>query len=192
MDGDIIARLAYLVLLGLAVGGWFLAENRKSLGKTARQAAVWGLIFVGVVAAAGLWSDIRQQVVPRQSVISQGTIQVPRSFDGHFYLVMQLNSVPVQFIVDTGASDVVLTLDDARRVGIDPASLRFAGTASTANGTVSTAFANIGEMQLGGIFDHNVTVSVNGGEMQGSLLGMSYLRRFNKIEISGDIMTLTR
>ena len=192
MDGDNIGRLAYLVLLGLAVGGWFIAENRANLGRTARQAAVWGLIFVGAIAAVGLWSDIRDDVLPRQSVVGKGTIEVPRGFDGHYYLVLHLNDVPVDFIVDTGATDVVLTLMDARRIGIDIDGLVFSGVASTANGTVRTAFARIDDVRLGTIRDRAITVSVNGGEMAGSLLGMSYLRRFEKIEIAGGRLILTR
>ncbi|NKW71412.1 TIGR02281 family clan AA aspartic protease [Rhodobacteraceae bacterium R_SAG10] len=192
MDGDNIARLIYLVVLGLAVGGWFIAENRANLGRTARQAAVWGLIFVGTIAAVGLWSDIRDDVLPRQSVIGEGTIQVPRAFDGHYYLVLELNGVPVEFIVDTGATDVVLTLDDARRIGIDPDSLVFSGSASTANGTVRTALARVDDVQLGNIRDRGLMVAVNSGEMAGSWLGMSYLRRFTKIEITGGDLILTR
>ncbi len=192
MDGDNFGRLAYLVLLALAIGGWFIAENRANLGKTARQAAVWGLIFVGTIAAVGLWSDIRDDVLPRQSVIGDSSIEVPRAFDGHYYLVLRLNDVPVEFIVDTGATDVVLTLKDARRVGIDIDTLVFSGVASTANGTVRTAFARIDDVRLGDIRDRGLTVSVNGGEMTGSLLGMSYLRRFEKIEIAGGRLILTR
>ncbi|MGR3343085.1 MAG: retropepsin-like aspartic protease family protein [Paracoccaceae bacterium] len=192
MDGDNIARLAYLVLLGLAVGGWFIAENRANLGRTARQAAVWGLIFVGAIAAVGLWSDIRDDVLPRQSVVSEGTIEVPRSFDGHYYLVLHLNDRRLHFIVDTGATDVVLTLKDARRIGIDIDGLVFSGVASTANGTVRTALARVADVRLGNIRDRGLTVSVNGGEMTGSLLGMSYLRRFEKIEITGGGLILTR
>ena len=131
-------------------------------------------------------------VLPRQSVIGEGTIQVPRAFDGHYYLVLELNGVPVECIVDTGATDVVLTLDDARRIGIDPDSLVFSGSASTANGTVRTALARVDDVQLGNIRDRGLMVAVNSGEMAGSWLGMSYLRRFTKIEITGGDLILTR
>ena len=192
MSGDDLGRLAYLVLLGLAVGGWFLAENRKNLGKTARQAAVWGLIFVGVIAAVGLWSDIRDDVLTRQSVVSERAIEVARARDGHYYLVARLNDVPVRFVVDTGATDVVLTREDARRVGIDLNSLVFSGSAGTANGMVRTAYARVDEMRLGSIVDDDVPVAVNRGEMDSSLLGMAYLGRFGRIEISGNKLLLER
>lgn len=190
MESDDIGRLAYLVLLGLAVGGWFLAENRANLGRTARQAAVWGLIFVGAIAAVGLWSDIRNDVLPRQSVVSPGVIDVPRHFDGHFYLVLHLNGVPVNFVVDTGASSVVLSQQDARRVGLDPADLIYSGSANTANGVVKTAPARIEDVRLGNAEQGPLSVSVNGGQMDGSLLGMTYLRRFESIEIKGDHLLL--
>lgn len=192
MSGDDYGRLAYLVLLALAVGGYFLAQGRESLGKTAQQAAIWGVIFIGVIAGVGLWSDIRDDVAPRQSVIDAGTIEVPRGPDGHYHLVLDLNGTPVEFVVDTGASGIVLTQADARRVGVDPASLVYAGSATTANGVVRTARARINEMQLGEILDSDVTVYVNDGEMDRSLLGMEYLQRFRRIEIEDGQLILTR
>ncbi len=192
MNSYDIGRLSYLVILGAAVLGYFLAQNRGNWNKLAQQAAVWGLIFVGVIAGYGLWSDIQRSVAPRQAVLEGGQIEVPRQFDGHFYLTADLNGKAVHFVVDTGASDVVLTLADAKRVGIDPAGLTFTGSASTANGMVRTAPARVDTLRLGPITDRNVPVYVNGGEMDESLLGMSYLRQFSKIEIANDRLVLTR
>lgn len=192
MSGDSFGQLAYLVILGTAVVGWYIAENRRNLGRSARMFVAWGLIFLGVIAGYGLWSDIRDEVLPRQSVVASGALEVPRANDGHYHLVAKLNGVPVQFVVDTGASDVVLTQDDARRIGLDPGSLAFGGIANTANGPVRIANARVDSFELGGNTDTNVRVSVNGGEMNGSLLGMSYLQRFAHIEISGNKLILTR
>lgn len=191
MNASDIGQLAYLVLLGAAVVGWFIAQNRRNLGKTAQQAALWGLIFVGFIAAVGLWGDIRNSVMPRQSLVANGqAIEVPRSPDGHYYLTLKVNGTPVRFVVDTGASDVVLTKADAKRVGIDPSQLAYVGTATTANGVVRTAPVRLDSVGLGDLVARGVRASVNGGQMQGSLLGMSYLQRFGKIEISGNKMIL--
>ena len=193
MDGDNIGRLFYLILLGMAVGGWFIAENRQSLGKTARQAAAWGLIFVGVIAGVGLWSDISRDVLPTRAMVTgEGQIEVPLANDGHYYLTLRLIDAPVRFMVDTGASAIVLSRDDAERAGLDPSTLSFLGRADTANGMVRTANARIDEVTLGDITDRNVRVSVNGGDMDGSLLGMPYLSRFEKVEIEGRKLMLTR
>ncbi len=193
MDQSEIPRLAYLVLLGVAVGGWFIAENRQSLGKTARQAVVWGLIFIGVIAGVGLWDDIRNDVAPRQAVFEDGArVEVPRGPDGHYRLTLGINGTPVDFIVDTGASSVVLSDRDARRAGINPDNLRFTGLANTANGTVRTATVRLDEISLGGVALRDFPVSVNGGEMNFSLLGMDYLETFNRIEISDGELVLER
>lgn len=109
-------QLIYLLLLLVAVGGWFVTQGRGNLGKLSQQAMVWGLIFVGVIAAVGLWGDIRNSIAPRQSVIAEaGRIELPRAQDGHYYVQAEVNGVPVNFVVDTGASAVVLTLQDAVR-----------------------------------------------------------------------------
>ena len=193
MDGDNLARLIYLVLLGSVIAGYFFAQNRNNLGKTAQQAAVWGLIFVGAVAVIGLWGDIRNSVMPSQSYIEgQATVIVPRANDGHYYVTLDIDDTPVRFVIDTGASDVVLTQDDARKIGIDVDNLFFGGIANTANGEVSTARVKLHNVRLGEITDPVVAASVNAGEMDTSLLGMSYLQRYNKIELGGGKMILRR
>lgn len=193
MDPQDFPRLAYLVLLGIAVLGWFLVENRRGLGKTLRAAVAWALILIGVIAGAELWSDIRDDIAPQQAVFDNGArIEVPRGPNGHFHLTAELNGVPVDFIVDTGASSIVLTNEDAERIGIQTEELRFTGRANTANGRVRTASVRVDEIALGGMRDRNFAVLVNEGEMTRSLLGMDYLERFDRIEISGGRLVLQR
>jgi aspartyl protease family protein len=193
MSTDQLASFLYLAILGTVIAGYFLLANRHQMGKVAQQAAIWALIFIGVAAAAGLWSDIRNTAPNRQSVMEDGSrIEVTRSRDGHYHLVLAVNGRPVEFLVDTGASDMVLSLEDAARVGIDPNALRFSGSAVTANGTVRTATVYLDEVRLGQAADRDVPAQVSSGRMPGSLLGMSYLSRFAAISIEGDRMTLTR
>ncbi|WP_298491614.1 TIGR02281 family clan AA aspartic protease [uncultured Maritimibacter sp.] len=192
MDSFDYARLAYLTLLGGAVIASFFVMNKANLGKSLQQLAIWALIFVGAVAGYGLWGDISRDVMPRQSVAGSGVIEVPRGVDGHYYLTLELNGEPVVFVVDTGASEIVLSERDARSVGLDPEDLDYIGSAMTANGMVRTAPARVERMVLGDIVEENVKVYVNEGEMDGSLLGMSYLQRFERIEITQDGLVLTR
>ncbi len=86
----------------------------------------------------------------------------------------------------------MLSRQDAQRVGIDLDSLTYLGRAFTANGEVRTAPARIDTVELGDIVDQGLRVVVNEGEMEGSLLGMTYLRRFESLEIRGDKLILTR
>ncbi|WP_299023532.1 TIGR02281 family clan AA aspartic protease [uncultured Sulfitobacter sp.] len=193
MTSDNIASLIYLVLLGCAVGGWMFMSGRESISKTLQMAAVWGFIFLGVVAAYGLWNDVQRQTMNDQMLqLGDGQIIVPRQPDGHYYLTLALNGENIRFVVDTGATDMVLTRRDAERAGLDPDSLNFIGMANTANGTVRTAPVRIDTVRLGDITDTDVRASVNGGEMFGSLLGMGYLEKWGRIEISGGELRLTR
>ena len=193
MNADDTGQLIYLILLGIMVVGWFVVSNRESMNKTLQMAAIWGLIFLGVVAAVGLWDDIQQTVRPTQTAFTdEGRIEVPRSPDGHYYMTLDINDVPVKFVVDTGASDMVLTLKDAERVGLNRADLQFFGRAMTANGEVRIAPVRLDKVSVGGLSDMRVSASVNEGEMTQSLLGMSYLQRWDRIEIVGDELILTR
>lgn len=192
MDSVSIGHLIYLIVLGLAVAGWFFAQNRESLGKTTQQMLIWGLIFIGVIGAVGLWQDIRDDVMPRQSIAGDGRIEVPLSRDGHYYLTLEIEGEPITFTVDTGASGVVLSPDDARRIGLDPATLDYLGEAMTANGIVRTARVTLENVRLGTIEEGPLRVYVNEAEMDGSLLGMDYLRRFERIEIARGRLVLLR
>lgn len=187
------ASLVYLVILGSAIGLWFFAQSRQSLGKLAQQAAAWGLIFLGAIAVVGLWGDIRQSVAPSQNVVAQsGQIELPRAPDGHYYLTANVNGEPVRFVVDTGATQIVLSKEDARRAGLDVDELAYLGRAYTANGEVRTAPVRLDRVSIGPIEDTNVRAVVNDGAMEGSLLGMEYLQRFSSVEIGGGKLILTR
>lgn len=191
MDGDTLARVAYLGLLIVAVGGYLLVEYRGKLGQAARGFMAWGLIFVGVAAGYGLWTDMRTQLNPRQSVATSGAIELPRAPDGHYYLTLEINGKPLEFLVDTGATNIVLSHNDAERLGLDLNDLVYLGSAQTANGVVRTARLTLTDVRLGPIRDEELTAFVTDGDMEESLLGMDYLGRF-RIEIAADRMILTR
>jgi len=189
MDGETLARVGYLAIILVALGGWALVEFRQRLGQALRFAVAWGLIFVGVMAGYGLWSDISRTALPRQILTDRGEIEVPRSADGHFYLKLAINGTPLTLMVDTGASGLVLSLNDAARLGIDAGSLEFRGEAMTANGLVRTAQVTLPVIELGPFRTENFRAYVNEGAMDGSLLGMDYLRQF-RMEFAGDQLIL--
>ena len=193
MDGDNIGHLVYLVVLGAAVVFWFVSQNRQSLNKTMQQAMAWIFIFVGAIAVVGLWDDIRSTVGPTpQMTITGEAIEVPRAYDGHYYLPVLVNGEPITFLVDTGASQIVLSEQDARRIGIDPEQLNYLGRAFTANGEVRTAPVRLDSLELGPVIDHGVSAWVNEGDLRQSLLGMDYLHRFSNIQFTDGRLILSR
>ena len=187
-------RLIYLFVLMAMVAGWFFMQSRQGWNKTLQQVAVWAMIFTGVAAGYGLWEDInRQGDIPRQAYeASTGSVTLPRARDGHYYLTATINGTPLRFVVDTGATDMVLTRADAEAAGLSPDNLNYLGRASTANGEVRTAYVRLDEVELGGVRDTDVPAVVNEGEMRQSLLGMGYLQRWGRIEITNGELILTR
>ena len=191
-DADDYARLFYLVLLGMFVASYFLYDQRQKMSQTLQQAAIWGVIFVFVIIGYGFKDVFMGQVFTSDpQSISENALALTRARDGHFYANVEVNGTMIEFVVDTGASDIVLTREDAIRVGIEPTSLRFSGRAETANGTVPVAQVWLENVRLGKFSESNVPASVNGGPMFGSLLGMSFLQNY-RIEIDGRQMLLSR
>lgn len=182
------AQFGYLALLAVFLGGALLFEYAGRRNQAMRAAAVWALIFGVAVAGAGWW----QGRMDRQQVFDGRRIELPLGQDGHFHLTAEVNGAPIRFVVDTGASTVVLGREDAARAGIDPDDLAYIGTAQTANGQVETAPVTLDRVAVGEIVDEDVPAQVNGGAMPGSLLGMSYLRRFARVSFEGDRMVLER
>ncbi len=193
MDQIDTGNLVYLVALLAALIFWFRPALRQGFSKTVQQMLIWGLIFVGAVVVIGTWEDIRQTVQPYQVVVKdENRIEIPVSRDGHYYLTAEVNGEPIRFVVDTGASDLVLNKSDAEKVGIRLEDLRYFGRASTANGVVRTSIVRLDEIVVGPHVDRNFAASVTEGEMRESLLGMSYLRNFEQITIANGLLILTR
>jgi aspartyl protease family protein len=193
LSGDDFGNLIYLVLLGGVIAFWFFTSGRNSVNKILQQLAVWALIFIGVIAAYGMWGDIRQTVMPQQSVLSGGArIELPRAPDGHYYANAMVNDVPIRFVVDTGATGVVLRKADAETAGIDMGALAFLGEAMTANGPVRIASVRTESFGFSGSEIPRFRVDVNEGQMSQSLMGMSYLQTFSRIEIANGMLVLVR
>lgn len=192
MDTFDTPRFFYLAILLGALVFYTVIANRRALGQMLRHAILWALLFIGVLAGYGLWQEVAPRLAPVQITHGTGVIEIPKDRSGHFVLIAEVNGELIEFLVDTGASNVVLSREDAQKSGIRLDNLAFTGIANTANGTVETAAVTIDTLNVGGVQDENVRAYVTGGELFGSLLGMSYLQRFEKIEITREKLILTR
>lgn len=190
------AQLLYLSILLGALLFYGLVSQRRQLGKMIRHLILWALIFIGVMAGYLLWQDLgprlMAQLAPVQITYGNGVIEIPKNRNGQFVLNADVNGVETEFLIDTGASNIVLSKDDALRAGITMDEVLFSGSAQTANGTVQTARVRIDTLNFGGIEETSLPAYVTDGDLFGSLLGMAYLQRFERIEILGDKLILTR
>jgi clan AA aspartic protease (TIGR02281 family) len=108
---------------------------------------------------------------------------IPASAHGHFLVEAVVEGTPLAFVVDTGASDVVLSPADAARLGFRAHELRFTRRYQTANGVVAAAPVTLREVRIGQFSAFDVEASVNGAPLPVSLLGMSFLRQFRGYEV---------
>ena len=124
-----------------------------------------------------------------QPTASSGTVTLERSFDGHFYADAQVNGAPVHFLVDTGATGIALSADDARRAGLvfNAADAEQVGTG--ASGVIMGHWVALRRVELGlKTVSDTPAVILEGGEQ--SLLGQSLLSKFGSVEIHGNTMVL--
>ncbi len=119
-----------------------------------------------------------------------GISELRRSSDGLFYLDAQVNGTVVRFLVDTGATSIVLTRSDAERSGVMPDAAAFSRAASTAAGHTKFAAVKLDHLVAGPAAQYNVDAAVAGEGLQVSLLGISWLSRLNGVSLEGDRMVL--
>jgi aspartyl protease family protein len=109
---------------------------------------------------------------------------------GHFSLTATVNGAPTRFVVDTGASLVALTLDDARAAGIGRSELIFNQLTQTANGRVHFAPVMLREVRIEQLSIENVPAAVI-ENLDQSLLGMSFLKRLKRFEMREGALTIS-
>lgn len=109
---------------------------------------------------------------------------------GHIVLSARANGAPLKFLVDTGATLVSLSTEDASAAGLKRSELTFDQVVYTGNGPVHAAFAQLREVRIGDLEVDNVSVAVIDNLKQ-SVLGMSFLRRLKEFDLRDGVLTLT-
>ena len=128
-------------------------------------------------------TDGRPVVVADDGIVkaSRGrSVELAAGSFGHFFADAEVNGRSVHVVVDTGASMVALTYDDARRAGLSPRDADFTGRSTTANGIARFAPIMIDRLSIGDIEVRDVEAAVmEDGKLETTLLGMSFLRKLN-------------
>lgn len=128
---------------------------------------------------------------PPVSTFASRTVSISGDRNGHFQVSAMIDGRSLPMLVDTGATTVALTYEDAAAAGIRPFPSDFTRSVSTANGSVAVAPVRIRELQVGQLTVRDVeAVVVPSGRLGTSLLGMSFLRRLGGFEIADNRLTL--
>ncbi len=193
------SRVVYGMGLVALVSAGLFRSGRGALTQHLRHAAIW----VGVAAVLVLGFAYREELAGvGQHVrlafsggdpVTTGDHQlvIPQDDQGAFMVIGKVNGQRVRFMVDTGASDTVLSPDDARRLGVDTANLRYLEEAETANGKGYAAPFAARTLEVGPVRLDDFRMTINRAPMSSSLLGLSFLNRLTSFEIRGRKLILT-
>lgn len=118
-------------------------------------------------------------------------MQIPRAQDGHYWVTGEVGDRRIRFLVDTGATTVSLTPDDARTLGVDPDRLAYRYEVSTADGHARAAKVRLTSLSVGGATLRDVDALVIEKGLPTSLLGMTYLGRLSKFEAGPEGLVLS-
>jgi aspartyl protease family protein len=112
---------------------------------------------------------------------------------GHFHADVYIRGIPVRTLVDTGASLVSFSREDAAKFGLRDEPNQKKAQFNTANGLVSASIVRIPEMRLQGITVYDVEAAIMPkGAMNGTLLGMSFMKKLQSYESRGTSMVLRK
>ncbi len=171
-SGQILTALIVAALIAGAVS--FFIKPKLDAAPTAPTA----------ITAAPVTKPADQAPVPGAT---RRTARISVRDDGHYWARALVNrKTSVEFMIDTGASVVVLTYRDAQRMGLKPASLDYRWKIRTAGGETMGASVLIDSIKINQVHIRNVEAMVLQSDLEQSLLGMSFLKQLYSYEFRGE------
>lgn len=148
-----------------------------------------GLAFL-MMLGAGL-PGLRPSMAQSPPVFIYALTEIKGGQMGHFFVDATINSQKIAALVDTGASVVALSYEDAESVGLHPRSLEFNVPVATANGMAKAAHAKLSKVEIDNVRVNDVDALVMPqGALSGTLLGMSFLSRLSSFKSENGTLTL--
>jgi aspartyl protease family protein len=193
-DPALIQTLGFLALVSSSL----LFVREFNLKQTVRNVLIWvaagGVLIIGFsfqneLKELGL--RLRANLVPGYPVeTGDHELTLSEGEGGHFHVYGTVNGIRIGFMIDTGATDIVLDPSDARRLGIDLDSLTFDRPFGSANGIGYGARTVVDSLAVGPIHFSDVGITINKTEMGASLLGMAFLKRLRSYSVTGGKLIL--
>lgn len=198
LSADQFGSLAYKIALLVFVTAAVMTLFRERFVQAITAGLVW--VIVGLVLVIGysyryeltaVADRVEAELIPGH-VISHGrTVEVARTNAGDFAIAALANGSRVHMVLDTGASSVVLTQDDAKTAGLPLDLLDYSVSIDTANGRTRAAPVTLERLAVGTLEEKSVeALVVQPGQLKTSLLGMSFLNRLQSWQVNGDRLVL--
>ena len=193
-----LSSLVVKVAILLFVGALALAFFRDRFSQALEAAAVW--VVIALLLAVGytyrfelraVADRVLAELVPGRAATRGRTVEFARGNGGNFSVTAQINGARVAFVLDTGASSVVLTQEAAKAAGLPLEVLSYSVTIDTANGRARAAPVTLDRLTVGGIEERAVPALIaQPGQLRTNLLGMSFLNRLESWEVRGERLML--
>ena len=194
----------FLLALLIYLAGGLLGRYGGGAAAVARDAVTWLALGLGLVTLYAYKDELTPIATRVVGELLPGTamtvetssgglteVKLRKRLNGHFTANVEVNGESVSMIVDTGASSIVLRLEDARAAGIDVEEMTFQVPVLTANGRTMAARVWLDDVSVGPLDRTRVEALIaQPGALSQSLLGMSFLSRLRSYEFSGDYLTL--
>jgi aspartyl protease family protein len=196
-DAD-LSSLAQKIVLLVAVGAVVLMAFRERFAQALTAALFWVVLALVLVVAYSYRLELHDiaerlmaELAPGHAVTHGRTVEVARAANGDFAVTAQINGARVAMVLDTGASSVVLTREDAKAAGLPLEVLAYSVSIDTANGRTQAAPVTLDRLGIGGLVEHSIAALVaQPGQLKVGLLGMSFLNRLQSWEVRGDRLLL--
>jgi aspartyl protease family protein len=196
-DGDQAVHFIYLIGV-LVLMGSALMVRRIPMAQGLKMFAAWMLIFAAAFVIftlkdefSALWNRVVLET--RGGVVAEkgkgGELRVRQSPDGHFWVNARVNGEAVRFLVDSGATTTSMSLQTARRVGIEPGS-GMRAMVRTANGVVMVDRGRAETLQVGDIRRENVAVHISEAFGDMNVIGMNFLSSLSGWGVEGRTLIL--
>jgi len=201
LPNDDLASLIYLGLIGAVVGAGVVGAHRN-IGEMVRNLLIWVVMILGL-ATGWLYQDQARDMVLRVAgglapgrpvTVSDEkgqAVLIRKSLNGHFQAAGAVNGQPVDFLIDTGATSIALSHDDALRIGFTDADLNYTLIINTANGQARAAPDRLDTVTVGSVVRRGLRAMVAEPErLDQSLLGMNFISSLTAFEMRRDEVIL--
>jgi aspartyl protease family protein len=192
------SSLVYKIALLVFLGGTALTLVRERLTHALGAMLLWAVLGLVLVVGYAYRFELRDvadrvmaELVPGHVIGHGRNVEIARTNAGDFAVTAKVNGASVAMVLDTGASSVVLTREDAKAAGLPLEVLAYTTSIDTANGRSRAAPVTLDRVAIGGLVEHSVEALVaQPGQLKVSLLGMSFLNRLRSWEVRGDRLLL--
>ncbi len=192
------SELLVLALAAMLVGwiGAIMIKRKVPLGRFIRTASTFVLVgvLVTVILQLSRFDPRLEVAVPQlglpEQVVDGNETRIAMSNDGHFWLRAELNGVPANFLVDTGATVTAVSSNLAARAGLEPRRGGLPVQISTANGPVSAQLATSDQLRFGNVTARGLDVIIVPTLGETNVVGMNLLSRLASWRVEGTTMIL--